>query len=67
MTKEKGGWWPRLISTPQKPTWLKIDFDKWQTEDDLIDEKVNDIATDYPDVYKHLMKNELGYVKGNIV
>ncbi|XP_066156429.1 very-long-chain (3R)-3-hydroxyacyl-CoA dehydratase [Euwallacea fornicatus] len=61
--KKEPGWWPRLISTPQKPSWLKIDFDKWQSEDDLVDEAVNDIATDYPDVYKNLMKNELGYMK----
>ncbi|XP_050296595.1 very-long-chain (3R)-3-hydroxyacyl-CoA dehydratase isoform X2 [Anthonomus grandis grandis] len=63
LNKTSPGWWPRLISAPQKPTWLKIDFDKWQSEEDLLDEKVNDVAVDYPDVYKNLMKSELGYIK----
>lgn len=66
LSKENPGWWPRLISAPQKPIWLKIDFSKWQSEDDLVDEKVAAITDDYPDVYKHLMKNELGYVKGKV-
>lgn len=63
LSKTQPGWWPRLISAPQKPTWLKIDFDRWQSEDDMLDEIVPDIREDYPDIYKKLMKNELGYLK----
>ncbi|XP_060523846.1 very-long-chain (3R)-3-hydroxyacyl-CoA dehydratase isoform X2 [Cylas formicarius] len=55
-------WWPRLMSTPQKPSWLKIDFDKWQTEDDLLDE-LNDVRHDYPDLYNMLQKQEMGYIR----
>lgn len=25
--------WPRLLGDEQKPAWLKIDFDRWQSED----------------------------------
>ena len=25
--------WPRLLADEQKPAWLKINFDRWQTED----------------------------------
>ncbi len=25
--------WPRLIVDEQKPAWLKINFDRWQSED----------------------------------
>lgn len=25
--------WPRLLGNEQKPAWLKIDFDRWQSED----------------------------------
>lgn len=39
IVKSEKGWWPRLVATPQKPHWLKIDFDRWQTEDDLLDEE----------------------------
>lgn len=59
------GWWPRLTSHPQKPSWLKIDFDKWKSEDmdDNEDEK-RDICQDYPDMYDKLHKEEFGYRKG---
>ncbi|KAL1488427.1 hypothetical protein ABEB36_014900 [Hypothenemus hampei] len=63
LIKQESGWWPRLISTPQKPLWLKIDFDKWQSKEELLDEQVNAVTDDYPNIYKNLMKNELGYVK----
>lgn len=62
LVKEKPAWWSRVLSTPQKPSWLKIDFDKWQSEEDL-EEKVNDVRDDYPDIYNMLQKNELGYLK----
>lgn len=63
LVKVEKGWWPRLTSQPQKPAWLKIDFDRWQSEEDLNDEKVNDIRQDYPDLYDRLQKEEIGYRK----
>ncbi|CAH1173711.1 unnamed protein product [Phaedon cochleariae] len=63
LTKAEKCWWPRLTSQPQKPAWLKIDFDKWQSEDDLIDEEVRDIRQDYPDLYNMLQKEEFGFRK----
>ncbi|KAG5893047.1 hypothetical protein JTB14_014827 [Gonioctena quinquepunctata] len=63
LTKAEKGWWPRLTSQPQKPAWLKIDFDKWKSEDDVLEENVQDIREDYSDLYKQLQKEELGYRK----
>ncbi|XP_023024038.2 3-hydroxyacyl-CoA dehydratase 2 [Leptinotarsa decemlineata] len=63
LTKEQKGFWPRLTSRPQKPAWLKIDFDKWKSEDDLLEEKVGNVLKDYPDLYDQLQKEELGYRK----
>ncbi|CAH0552699.1 unnamed protein product [Brassicogethes aeneus] len=63
ITKAENGWWPRLISKPQKPAWLKIDFDRWQTEEDFNEEEVRDIQEDYPDLYDKLHKQEMGYRK----
>ncbi|XP_014486132.1 PREDICTED: very-long-chain (3R)-3-hydroxyacyl-CoA dehydratase 3 isoform X2 [Dinoponera quadriceps] len=64
LKKKFNGWWPRLISYPQKPSWLKIDFDKWKSEDmdDNEDEK-RDIRYDYPDTFEKLLKEEFGYTK----
>ena len=25
--------WPRLVVDEQKPAWLKVNFDRWQSED----------------------------------
>ncbi|CAH1967108.1 unnamed protein product [Acanthoscelides obtectus] len=63
LRKAEKGWWPRLTSQPQKPAWLKVDFDKWQSEDDVIEEDVGDIRDDYPNLYEKLMKEEYGYRK----
>lgn len=58
-------WWPRLVATPQKPHWLKIDFDRWRTEDDAeLEEKPRDVRQDYQQEYADLQKRELGYIKG---
>ncbi|KAI8115190.1 Very-long-chain (3R)-3-hydroxyacyl-CoA dehydratase 3 [Lucilia cuprina] len=58
------GWWPRLVATPQKPQWLKIDFERWLTEDDLLeDEKPRDVIEDYSKEYDRLQKEEIGYIK----
>lgn len=66
LKKKCPAWWPRLTSQPQKPSWLKIDFDKWTSEDldDNEDEK-RDICSDYPGMYDKLHQEEFGYKKGN--
>lgn len=67
LIKDCQSWWPRLISQPQKPPWLKIDFDKWrseETEDDENDRR--DVRNDYPDMYDKLHREEFGYKKGGI-
>ncbi|XP_075149113.1 3-hydroxyacyl-CoA dehydratase 2 [Haematobia irritans] len=61
--KSENQWWPRLVATPQKPHWLKIDFDRWQTEDDLEDEKPRNVQEDYSREYDRLQKEEIGYIK----
>ncbi|XP_067008173.2 very-long-chain (3R)-3-hydroxyacyl-CoA dehydratase isoform X2 [Anabrus simplex] len=63
LKKKDSGWWPRLTGTPQKPVWLKIDFDRWKSEDDLDDEEPRDVMGDYPGLYDRLEKEELGYRK----
>nr|XP_036213850.1 very-long-chain (3R)-3-hydroxyacyl-CoA dehydratase isoform X6 [Bactrocera oleae] len=58
-------WWPRLIAAPQKPHWLRIDFDRWRTEDEMIDdEKPRNIMEDYSKEFVRVQKEELGYLKG---
>lgn len=66
--KWEKGWWPRLVATPQKPQWLKVDFDKWLTEDDILeDEKPRDVIEDYSKEYDRLQKEEIGYIKGKSI
>lgn len=55
-----------MTSQPQKPAWLKIDFDRWQLEDDFIDEEVRDVREAYPDLFDKLQKEEIGYIKGKL-
>ncbi|XP_043263310.1 very-long-chain (3R)-3-hydroxyacyl-CoA dehydratase-like isoform X2 [Colletes gigas] len=64
LKKNCPAWWPRLISQPQKPSWLKIDFTKWTSQDfeDNDDEK-RDICNDYPGTYDKLHQEEFGYKK----
>ncbi|XP_072760797.1 very-long-chain (3R)-3-hydroxyacyl-CoA dehydratase [Anoplolepis gracilipes] len=67
LKKKCSSWWPRLISQPQKPSWLKIDFDKWKSEDmDDNDDEKRDICNDYPDMYDKLHKEEFGYRKEDL-
>lgn len=65
LKKTTASWWPRLISQPQKPSWLKIDFDKWKSEeeddDDETAELQRNVMKDYPGLYDQLTKEELGY------
>lgn len=64
LKKEKNNWWPRLTNQPQKPVWLKIDFDRWKSEDDVDEEnEKRNIMNDYPNMYNTLRKEELGYRK----
>ncbi|CAD6996939.1 unnamed protein product [Ceratitis capitata] len=56
--------WPRLISTPQKPHWLRIDFDRWQTEEEMLeDEKPRNVLEDYSKELQRVQKEEFGYLK----
>ncbi|XP_015601458.1 very-long-chain (3R)-3-hydroxyacyl-CoA dehydratase isoform X2 [Cephus cinctus] len=65
--KQCNAWWPRLTSQPQKPPWLKIDFDKWRSQDmDDNEEEKRDVCQDYPDTYDWLQKEELGYRKEDL-
>lgn len=63
LRKKSAAWWPRLTSQPQKPPWLKIDFDKWKSEDPDDEDEKRDIRQDYPDMYDKLHKQEFGYRK----
>jgi len=75
LKKKDADWWPRLLYEQKKLAWLKIDFEKWKTND--TDDSENDeaskllqdglSATDalrqkYPDVYRKLQKEELGFI-----
>ncbi|PSN41372.1 hypothetical protein C0J52_19120 [Blattella germanica] len=66
LKKETNGWWPRLTATPQKPAWLKIDFDRWKMEDVDDEDEPRDVLGDYPDLYEKLEKEELGYRKEDL-
>lgn len=68
LKKKDSGWWPRLTCTPQKPIWLKVDFDRWKSEDDCEaeEEDMRDVMGDYPGVYDRLEKEELGYRKEDL-
>ncbi|XP_063539902.1 very-long-chain (3R)-3-hydroxyacyl-CoA dehydratase isoform X1 [Cydia strobilella] len=64
LVKEKPSWWPRLTAQPQKPAWVKINFDLWKTEDGLDSEdETRDVMKDYPGMYDKLQKEEFGYRK----
>lgn len=75
LKKKEADWWPRLLYEQRKLAWLKIDFDKWKTNE--TEESENEessrmlqdgiSASDalrhkYPDIYKKLQKEELGYI-----
>ncbi|CAG0894220.1 unnamed protein product [Darwinula stevensoni] len=60
--KKEKDWWDRLLAFGQgKPQWLKVDFDKWKSEDDEEEEnRKRDIFEDYPSIYDDLKNKELG-------
>ncbi|CAH4022964.1 unnamed protein product [Pieris brassicae] len=67
LEKNEAAWWPRLTAQPQKPAWLKINFDQWKTEDDGgSEEETRDVMKDYPGMYDKLYKEEFGYRKGKL-
>nr|XP_040572708.1 LOW QUALITY PROTEIN: very-long-chain (3R)-3-hydroxyacyl-CoA dehydratase-like [Lepeophtheirus salmonis] len=33
LPKKETDWWPRLLHEPKKLPWLKVDFEKWKSED----------------------------------
>lgn len=74
LKKAEKAWWPRLIKHQQKPAWLKVDFERWKSEDDdpsdggtdLNEMASRDVIGDYPDLYEKLKKDEFGYVKEDI-
>ncbi|CAG9790821.1 unnamed protein product [Diatraea saccharalis] len=66
--KEKPAWWPRLTAQPQKPAWLKINFDLWKSEDmQDSDEEKRDVMRDYPGMYDKLQKEEMGYRREEMI
>lgn len=73
LAKKEADWWPRLLYEQQKLPWLKIDFDRWKGQDDsdeLDEEEMEDnlvsskdlLRNKYPEVYKQLQKDEMGFV-----
>lgn len=66
LKKASSAWWSRLIKHQQKPAWLKVDFERWKSEDDDLSDAENtprDVMGDYPELYEKLKKDEFGYVK----
>lgn len=64
LVKRTEAWWPRVTAQPQKPQWLKIDFDRWRSlEDDLSDEATaqRSVEQDYPGAGDQLHRAEFGY------
>ena len=43
LKKKEADWWPRLLYEQKKLAWLKIDFEKWKTND--TDDSENDEAS----------------------
>ncbi len=74
--KKEADWWPRLLYENVKVPWLRIDFDKWQDEDDRSsgDEEAENSAPPpdisshdwikhkYPEAYRKLQMEEQGYI-----
>ncbi|KAL4710959.1 hypothetical protein ACJJTC_017924 [Scirpophaga incertulas] len=66
--KCKPAWWPRVTAQPQKPAWLKINFDLWKSEDgEDSDQEKRDVMRDYPGMYERLQKEEIGYRKEDFI
>uniref|UniRef100_A0A0V0G852 Very-long-chain (3R)-3-hydroxyacyl-CoA dehydratase n=1 Tax=Triatoma dimidiata TaxID=72491 RepID=A0A0V0G852_TRIDM len=72
LKKANSSWWPRLIKHQQKPAWLKVDFERWKSEDDDLSDSnlensgAKDVMGDYPELYEKLKRDEFGYVKEDV-
>lgn len=64
LQKQKVAWWPRVTTQPQKPHWLRVDFDRWHSEEDNEEPEPRNVMTDYPGMYDKLQMEEYGYRKG---
>lgn len=51
--KEEGPFWPRLLSSSDKVTFLKTDFDKWKDEEDS-EEEEEDVNQNFEDMMKKM-------------
>jgi len=70
--KQTEDWWPRLLYSPAKLPWLKLDFDRVQQQEsdsepeepkksgELSYEDI--LRSKYPEAYKQLKKEELGFI-----
>lgn len=64
--KKSEQWWPRLTAEQKKPVWLKIDFDKWKSEeddDDMEQPSINDQMKQLFDPQKEEEMKEEAYRK----
>uniref|UniRef100_A0A1B0DIR5 Very-long-chain (3R)-3-hydroxyacyl-CoA dehydratase n=1 Tax=Phlebotomus papatasi TaxID=29031 RepID=A0A1B0DIR5_PHLPP len=66
LRKSLDNWWPQLLSPDsEKPHFLRVDFDRWRSQDNDSDsddqKRPGDVLTDYPDVLQKLQTQELGY------
>ncbi|CAB0016949.1 unnamed protein product [Nesidiocoris tenuis] len=79
LKKASKSFWPRLIKHQQKPAWLKVDFDRWNSghsdeDEDLSDSPLGyggargakDIIGDYPELLQKLKLDEVGYISEDV-
>jgi len=59
LAKQDVKFWERLLYEKAKPSWLKIDFDKWTHSEDL-SEETRSITEDYPGLYDAMRAQETG-------
>jgi len=60
LQKEDKGWWEKVTLSHKKPAWLKVDFDRWKSQDDE-DMVPQDVMKDFPDLMSSLQQKEFGY------
>ncbi|CAL8092997.1 unnamed protein product [Orchesella dallaii] len=65
LIKKEHGWWSKVTTSPRKPAWLKVDFDRWKSPDDE-DEIPSDVMKDFPDIMDRVQKEEYGYKVENL-
>jgi len=62
IAKQEVKFWERLLYEKAKPSWLKIDFDKWAHPCDAGEES-RSITEDYPGLYDAMAAQETGGVR----